>query len=242
MAGYSSALKRALVAAGLILGPAGANAAIVDLFSYGTAGTPPNGHEWTLDVTVDGGQAIFEFSKTQGGGGYGLTDIYFEEGLGTLLTGTPTLTLITSGNSAALAFSPVSTNDPDEPNLVPGSGNPWGDGLGTENNLVHYRYTGDFDNSLDRATGNNLTELLKISWTYSADTDGTALLAALQDGSGSSRLAVRVGQQQGGGTCPNDSCGLSTVNPIPLPPAVWLLGSSLVAMVVVSARKSKPST
>jgi hypothetical protein len=239
-----SIVRRVAVAAGLVLGPvAVAEAAIIDLFSYGT-GIAPEGHQWQLELTVDeiADTATFTFSKTRGGGGYGLTDIYFEEGLGDLLITTatsPTLTTVTAGNQAQLAFTSVSITEPDEPALVPGLSNPWGDGVGLTNSLARFTFTGDFDNSLDRATDQNRTELVEITWGYTGSE--SALLAALLDGTGSSRIAVRVSQQNGNGTCgPGASCGLSSVNPVPIPPALWLLGSSLVGLVTVSRRRQRP--
>ena len=239
-----SLVRRLSIAVCLMLGPvAVAEAAIVDLFSYGT-GVAPEGHQWQLELSVDeaADTATFTFSKIRGGGGYGLTDIYFEEGLGDLLTTTatsPTLTTVTAGNQAQLAFTSVSSTEPDEPDLVPGLSNPWGDGIGLTNSLARFTFTGDFDNSLDRATDQNRTELVKITWEY-AGTEST-LLSALLDGAGSSRIAVRVSQQNGVGACgPGASCGLSSVNPVPVPPALWLLGSSLVGLVTVSRRRQRP--
>jgi hypothetical protein len=226
----------------LLAAPSLAQAATLNLFDYGQAGTPPNGHVWTLNLTVDeaADKARFTFTKTRGGQGYGLTDIYFESGLVSVLTGTLAVSAPVNTNQVDVAFmSGAGTLPaPDEDPLVPGVGNPW------HGNLAHFfsfettfpRGNGNAtataqDNSLDR-NGESVT----ITWSY-AGTE-SALLALLLDGNGASRIAVRVNQNAGNGVCPTSGCGLSTIQPVPVPAAAWLLVSALLGLGGVSPRRA----
>lgn len=226
------------VGAFMLMTSGAAGAITIPLQSYGT-GVPGDGNAWTLNVSLgsSGGNPIANFTfikvasdDTQGV--FGLNQILFEAGLGSILIGSP----LFSFHGGASFFDVPSTNAalPDEAMLVPS--NPWGDGDYSagdllDDNFARILVTGnDFDNSLK-----DLDDAVTIRYRYAGTLD--ALLSALLDFDGNSRIAVRV---EGPGTaCASGACGLAAapLAPVPLPAAAWLLLSALFGL-AASARRA----
>lgn len=228
----------ASIAAGavMLMASGTAGAITIPLQSYGT-GAPADGNAWTLNVSLGGTVvnplANFTFIKVASDstqGEFGLNQILFEVGLGSILTGPPTF----SFSSGVSFFVSGSTQGalPDEPALVPS--NPWGDDI----------YVNDLDDNFARilVTSNDFVYSLKdlndavtIRYGYSGTLDN--LLSLLLDFNGNSRIAVRV---EGPGTvCEAGACGLAAapLAPVPLPAAAWLLLSALLGLAASARRK-----
>ncbi len=230
----------ASIAAGavMLMASGTAGAITIPLQSYGT-GAPADGNAWTLNVSLGGTTsnplANFTFIKVASDstqGEFGLNQILFEVGLGSILTGPPTF----SFSSGVSFFVSGSTQGalPDEPALVPS--NPWGDGdysslTELDDNFARIFVTNnDFSKSLK-----DLDDAVTIRYGYTGTLDN--LLALLLDFNGNSRIAVRVA---GDGTvCTSGACGLAAapLAPVPLPAAAWLLLSALLGLAASARRK-----
>lgn len=225
------------VGAFMLMASVAAGAITIPLQSYGTS-VPADGNAWTLNVSLGGTLvdplANFTFIKVASnstGGVFGLNQILFEVGLGSILTGPPTF----SFSSGVSFFVSGSTQGalPREPALVPS--NPWGDDNydldDRDDNFARILVTGnEFDFSLKA-----LNDAVTIRYGYSGTLDN--LLLALLDFDGNSRIAVRV---EGPETaCASGSCGLAAapLAPIPLPAAAWLFVSALLGLAASARRK-----
>lgn len=228
------------IAAGafMLMASGAAGAITIPLQSYGT-GAPADGNAWTLNVSLGGTvvdpRANFTFIKVASDstqGEFGLNQILFEVGLGSILTGPPTFSF-SSGVSFFLV-DPANVALPDEPPLVPS--NPWGDDDYSTGDLLDDNFArilatrNDFANSL-----NEEKDAVTIRYGYSGTLDN--LISLLLDFNGNSRIAVRV---TGDGTvCTSGACGLAAapLAPVPLPAAAWLLLSALLGLGVTARRK-----
>lgn len=227
------------VGAFMLMASGAAVALTIPLQSYGT-GVPGAGNAWTLNVSLGGTVvnplANFTFIKVASDstqGEFGLNQILFEVGLGSILTGPPAFSF-SSSDVSFFSVPPMNVALPDEPTLVPS--NPWGDddysaGDLLDDNFARILVTGnDFTNSLK-----DLDDALTIRYGYSGTLDD--LLALLLDFNGNSRIAVRVA---GPGTvCNGGACGLAAapLAPVPLPAAAWLLLSALLGLAASARRK-----
>lgn len=212
-----------------------AGAVTIPLQSYGT-GVPADGNAWTLNVALgDPGENLARFTfikvasdSTQGV--FGLNQILFEVGLGSILG-----SFFDFSFSSGVSFFETGNTQgalPREPALVPS--NPWGDDIyvnDLDDNYARFLVTSnDFGFSLK-----GLNDAVTIRYRYSGTLD--ALLSALLDFDGNSRIAVRV---EGPGTvCVSGACGLAAapLAPVPLPAAAWLLLSALLGL-AASARRA----
>jgi len=225
------------VGAFMLMASGAAGAVTIPLQSYGIHGDfPAAGNAWTLNVSLGGTVvnplANFTFIKVASNstqGEFGLNQILFEVGLGSILNGPPTF----SYSSGVSFFVSGSTQGalPSEPALVPS--NPWGDddysALDLDDNFARIHAT-TFAQSL-----NDLNDAVTIRYGYSGTLDD--LLSALLDFNGNSRIAVRL---DGAETdCAGGTCGLAAapLAPIPLPAAAWLLVSALLGLAASARRK-----
>lgn len=226
------------VGASMLMASGAAVALTIPLQSYGT-GVPGDGNAWTLNVGLGApgeNLARFTFIKVASDstqGEFGLNQILFEVGLGSILTGPPAFSF-SSSDVSFFSVPPANVALPDEPTLVPS--NPWGDddysaGDLLDDNFARILVTGnDFTNSLK-----DLDDALTIRYGYSGTLDD--LLALLLDFNGNSRIAVRVA---GPGTvCNGGACGLAAapLAPVPLPAAAWLLLSAFLGLAASARRK-----
>ncbi|MCG3202982.1 MAG: hypothetical protein NFCOHLIN_02869 [Gammaproteobacteria bacterium] len=214
-----------------------AGAVTIPLQSYGT-GVPGDGNAWTLNVSLGGTTsnplANFTFIKVASDdtqGEFGLNQILFEVGLGSILTGPPAF----SYSGGVLFELSLNTNGalPDEPALVPS--NPWGDddysGPDLDDNFARFvAERGEFGKSLK-----DLDDAVTIRYGYSGTLDD--LVSSLLDFSGNRRIAVRLGGPET--VCVSGACGLAAapLAPVPLPAAAWLLLSALLGL-AASARRA----
>ncbi|MEZ5446112.1 MAG: hypothetical protein R3F45_10095 [Gammaproteobacteria bacterium] len=225
------------VGAFMLMASGAAGAITIPLQSYGTS-APGDGNSWTLNVALGApgeNLARFTFIKVASnstGGVFGLNQILFEVGLGSILGSFIDFSF--AGGASFFVVPPMNVALPDEPALVPS--NPWGDGDYSagdllDDNFARILVTGnDFDFSLK-----DLNDAVTIRYGYSGTLDN--LLLALLDFDGNSRIAVRV---EGPETaCASGSCGLAAapLAPIPLPATAWLFVSALLGLAASARRK-----
>jgi hypothetical protein len=223
------------VGAFMLMASGSAGAITIPLQSYGT-NVPADGNAWTLNVspggTVANPLANFTFIKVASNsteGEFGLNQILFEVGLGSILNGPPTF----SFSSGVSFFVSGSTQGalPSEPALVPS--NPWGDddysALDLDDNFARIHAT-TFAQSLK-----DLNDAVTIRYGYAGTLDN--LVSLLLDFNGNSRIAVRVDGEET--DCAAGTCGLAAapLAPIPLPAAAWLFVSALLGLAASARRK-----
>lgn len=221
-----SAIALALTAC-LSAFPLAARAAVIPLESYNTVGGTFTGE---MEVTADGSFATFVFRNTTAAGGSSLASIWFETGLGSILTGADTL-ITQTGVSFDLDVTPLSpANNPPAPNDIPSS--PW-----TSTFAKLERNNG-------AANGISPGEALLVAFGYSGTE--AALVADLLNGLGDRRIALHLisaenGECGTGGGQAATSCSIG-VSTVPLPPAVWLFLSAVLGLVSFTRRRSKAPT
>ena len=215
----------ALAFAACLVVPLAARAAIIPLESYNTVGGSFTGE---VEVTADGSNASFVFRNTTAGGSSSLASIWFEAGLGGILTGTDT-TLSQTGVNFALDVPPLgpgSSNPPPAPNDIPSV--PW------TSNFAKLDRIGGEVNGIDPG------ESLLVVFGYSGTEAG--LVSDLLNGFGDSRIALHLISAENGECGPNaTSCSIG-VSPVPLPPALWLFLSAVLGLGAMVRRRSRPAT
>lgn len=208
----------------------GAQATVIPLASYNTVGGTFTGD---VNVTTDGSHASFLFRNTTSGGMSSLASIWFEAGLGGILTGADA-TLVQPGVNFSLDVAPLGPGNgapPPAPNAIPDT--PW------TSNFARLTKNGA------AANGINPGESLLVVFSY-AGTEA-ALVGDLLDGFGNRRIALHLIAAK------NGECGVSSesgqsvnscsigVSPVPLPPAVWLFLSAILGLGTVVRRRARPA-
>lgn len=220
-----SAIALALTAC-LSVFPLAARAAVIPLESYNTVGGTFTGE---VEVTADGSVATFVFRNTTAGGSSSLASIWFEAGLGSILTGADTL-IAQTGVSFDLDVTPLdpgNSNPPPAPNDIPSAS--W------TSNFAMLERNGAAANGISPG------EALLVAFGYSGTE--AALVADLLNGLGDRRIALHLisagnGECGTGGGQAAASCSIG-VSAVPLPPAIWLFLSAVLGLVSLTRRRSK---
>jgi len=169
-----------------------------------------------LEVMADGTNAWFKFINDSSLSGTAsnsiIEDIYFENGLTSV--GLSNAALGTASRSVKFSPARVSGNPPGK-NHIPN--NPW---AGT---MARF----DADSPAPKK-GIGPGEYLNIHFDYSGTEE--ALVTALTDLNGYSRIAMHVLDCVGYKSC--------TASVVPIPAAIWMFGSALLGLVVVTRRRS----
>ena len=164
----------------------------------------------TVNVSDAGsGQVLFHFKNLAGGSASSITDVYFDDGS---LLGISSIT-----NGPGVSFS----QDASPPNLPGGN-----------NISPPFQTTAGFLADSDPAVqpnGVNPGEWLKIY--FSLQSGGTYNDVINELGNGQLRIGIHVQGFASGGS------ESFVNNPVPVPAAVWLLGSGLVSLVAIGRRK-----
>jgi hypothetical protein len=212
-----SFLTKAVLATAL-LGFAGqAHATTVNVYN----GPNAPGLDVDLDVQIVSGKAQFTFTNSSTGGAINssIHEIYFENGLNSLLN-TP-YTFNAPGTSAGVSLTDQAPLAPANP--TNGLSPAWSGNL--------------FSVSYDSHQNNNAVQVGE-SWVILFNLDNVAttaaqILAAVLTESGTSRIALHMGECTTGSSC------WGTIVHTPIPPAALLFGSGLVGLVVLGRRKKR---
>ena len=185
-----------------------ANAVVVPLTVYNLDAPDLN---LSVDVTVDNGLAYFEFSNDSTGDSAGsvVAQIYFESGLADLLSNPS----IAGGSGVSFSADDVSPGSP-----------PGGQEIGWAGEFYAIGATPP-----PSQNGLGVGDSLTVTFDYAGTVD--ALVAALTDADGNSRIAVHVLDCVG-----ENSCG--AVSTIPVPAAFPLLAAALSGLFLVRRRNA----
>ena len=193
-------------------------------------GPSSSGLDVNLTIKADGSNAEFIFSNTSTGGAINsaIHEIYFEKGLGTLLN-IPYLYNYSPDTSTGVSLTDVKPLAP----AIPTSG---GLSPAWSGNLFNVSYD-DHQNKNAVHVGQSWAILFTL---VTPGTTADAILNAILDQSGLSRIILHIGDCVTGSSCwttlKRDTT-ITNVSTVPLPPAKVLFGSGLAGLTLLARRK-----